>query len=806
MPTRGKYDGPPPGRGTPIPQQRSSEIDRSNERRRAGTAPLALAMIALANLLFAAGCGSDRAHFAAPIEGAARPAAEVEARTEARRLAGETLDAAGNTSILFGDLHVHSSYSFDGYLFALPLLGGEGAHPPNDACDFARYCADLDFFALTDHAESLHADTWRASRESIRACNEQSGDPTDPDLVAFLGFEWSQAGLTPEEHWGHRCVFFRDTADRALPTRPIGAPPNDDAATFLRNQLGALRWLTPWHWYRYGDYIAFTDRMMNRPFCADGVAVRDLPEDCREVARTPAILNEKLDDWGFDAMVVPHGTAWGTYTPATSSIARQLDPVQFDPARQVLIEIMSGHGNSEEFRTWNEFRVGDDGAPICPEPTADYLPCCWQAGEIMRARCGDLSDEECERRVVEARRYAAEAWTLPRQVFPDSSLEDWLDCGQCRDCFKPSFAYRPRESIQYAMALARPQWEGEEGRPLRFRYGFIASSDNHTARPGTGYKPVERGMMTDAVGEPSLLVRGFQKLGSRMDDPRQPIRPATSAVSVAGNDLRVGDYLFPGGIAAVHATGRSREEIWDAMQARRVYGTSGPRILLWFDLVDEDGTRLPMGTQTQSSRTPRFEVRAAGAPLQKPGCPDWTHKGLSRERLERLCRGECNHPSDRRHAIEAIEVVRIRMQRHSDEPIAPLIEDPWRRFPCPPDPAGCRVSFEDPDFATDGRDALYYVRALQEATLEINGDPLRTQFDEAGKAVGIEVCDPGTGDCLAPSHERAWSSPIFVDHEPAPAAEVGASPEGSQALAATEGRDATRSNQAASLVQSSGSP
>ncbi|HKJ24761.1 MAG TPA: hypothetical protein VKB65_08070, partial [Myxococcota bacterium] len=136
-----------------------------------------------------------------------------------------------------------------------------------------------------------------------------------------------------------------------------------------------------------------------------------------------------------------------------------------------------------------------------------------------------------------------------------------------------------------------------------------------------------------------------------------------------------------------------------------------------------------------------------------------------RERLERLCHGECYHPSDVRRAIRAIEIVRIRPQRRADEPVGPLIEDPWQRFECPDDPRGCAVEFEDPEFATSGRDALYYARALETPSLAINGANLRTRFDAEGNATSIEPCaGPGSRDgCPAPVSERAWSSPIFVD-------------------------------------------
>jgi hypothetical protein len=44
-----------------------------------------------------------------------------------------------------------------------------------------------------------------------------------PDLVSFVGFEWTQVGQTPDEHYGHKNVIFRDLEDTKIAKRPIAS-------------------------------------------------------------------------------------------------------------------------------------------------------------------------------------------------------------------------------------------------------------------------------------------------------------------------------------------------------------------------------------------------------------------------------------------------------------------------------------------------------------------------------------------------------------------------------------------------------
>ncbi|MGB8225195.1 MAG: DUF3604 domain-containing protein [Polyangiales bacterium] len=689
----------------------------------------------------------------------------------AARAAGQKSAAPEETNrILFGDLHVHTTLSVDAFMWSLPLMGGEGVHPPADACDFARFCSQLDFYALTDHAEALNPRTWQMSKDSVRQCNAVAAGTEQPDLIAFTGYEWTQVGLTPAEHYGHKNVIFEYDTEDQLPPRPIAAP------GLSMRAFSKLSALTPLltvparafpHQQSYLDFARYIRENARYPFCPDGVSSRDLPPTCREQAATPDVLFRKLHDWGFDTIVIPHGTTWGFYTPLGYTWDKQLRADLDDANLQRLVEVFSGHGNSEEYRSFRSAIMMDDGME-CPEPTADYEACCWRAGEIIRERCEDPGSELCRQRVEKAKADYLRVALAGHVTLPGEDVPDWKQCGECTDCYLPAYQYRPAGSVQYM--LAKGDFENPD-KPRHTTMGFIASSDNHSARPGTGYKEFARLKMTEARGAPSESWRKAVFGDRGKPDPESVTYTVDTLMERPPFELmwmeRQASFFVTGGLVAVHAAGRTREAIWDALQSRNVYGTSGDRILLWFDMENGPGGVLPMGSELPFTGTPKFEVRAAGSFEQKPGCPPDVIQTLGEERVERICVGECYNPGDRRRRITRIEVIRIQRQRSEAEPVDALIEDPWKTLPCPEGPELCVVEFDDPSYSELGRDLLYYVRAIQEPTPTVNGGGLRCQNGECDPCYG-NFRTPAQDDCLADTEERAWSSPIFLLAGPKP--------------------------------------
>ena len=638
--------------------------------------------------------------------------------------------------IFFGDLHVHTTFSQDAFLFSLPMLQGEGVHPPADACNFARFCSSLDFFSITDHAEGMTKKMWQDSLESMRNCDSIS-DENNKDLVVFAGWEWTQMGANPETHYAHKNVILRDLNN--VPDVPIGAGLTG-LDLLIENSLTPFLPLVadfPPEAIDF-DFLKFREESYSIPFCDQE---RNLNEECKERAETPKELFTRLDELGLEAIVIPHGTTWGIHSPANSSMSSQLYNGNHDPDKQRLMEVYSGHGNSEIYQKFLHAEEISPGIFKCPPPTDNFEPCCWRAGLIVNEQCKKETGEACIDKANDIKeQFANNASGLLRfGLVENATEEDWNQCGQLKDSFLPAYTYRPAMSSQATLASQI----NTSGVLNSFKLGLIGSTDNHKARAGAGYKEFARKSMGDSWGAKDNLTW---------------ILPPERGAS----------FYSTGGLVAVHADRLDRNKIYDSLYEREVYATSGERILLWFNLVNGQ-EEVPMGSELSFSENPFFEVRAVGSYKQLPGCPDYVNNSMSKEEIERLCLNECYNPTNERNLIERIEVIKIIPTENLDA-LDNAIQDPWLVFDCNDTGQGCLVSFEDKQFTKDKVSSVYYIRAIQEESMAVGGDPLRCEYNEKGECIKIKPCyasgpefEP-SDDCLAPIGERAWSSPIFLNY------------------------------------------
>src|SRR5258705_2290312 len=113
-------------------------------------------IVVLCAVVVLAGCKRGEHQGPGEITRARVPEKVVAERAAKESAAGKALGGDGaRKQILFGDLHVHTTFSADAFVASLPMLQGQGIHPPADACDFARFCSALDFWSINNHSEKI---------------------------------------------------------------------------------------------------------------------------------------------------------------------------------------------------------------------------------------------------------------------------------------------------------------------------------------------------------------------------------------------------------------------------------------------------------------------------------------------------------------------------------------------------------------------------------------------------------------------------------------------------------------------------
>jgi hypothetical protein len=272
-----------------------------------------------------------------------------------------------------------------------------------------------------------------------------------------------------------------------------------------------------------------------------------------------------------------------------------------------------------------------------------------------------------------------------------------------------------------------------------YRLGFVGGTDNHNGAPGDTAESTYKGHGGSNDATPEL------RLGTTTNAVIRTLGFPIAAIN-------------PGGLTGVWAEENTREAIWDAMQRRETWGTSGTRIRVRFfagydfprdlhrraDMVEfAHASGVPMGGALRAAttgRAPAFVVWALrdanSAPLQRVQIvKGWTTDGRSRERVFDVACSDGLAPDARTHrCADNGASVELRDCSVSKDRGASEIAASWT----------------DPDFHAD-QSAFYYVRVLENPSCRY------TQRDAT--TLGV----PHPGAFPATIQERAWSSPIWYD-------------------------------------------
>ena len=605
---------------------------------------------------------------------------------------------------LFGDLHLHTALSMDANLLGTKTMPSDAyAFAKGDAITLYGGAADaepislkldrpLDFAAVTDHAE------WMAEVALCTAPGSSSYNSTG-------------------------CAIYRG-----------------EDSSLLATLLGAQGWRA-----RLGGFIALGGRRSDVCGESDNVCRRELKTTWQSVQAAAEAWYDRSADCAFTTF-----HAWEySRSPQSTKVHRNVilrneivpelpissleTPLEMDFRRELLEQC-------------NDSGSGCDAIAIPHNPNMSN-------GQLFRAEYAGLSQAEQQHQatvrarlepVVEMMQIKGES-ECRNGMFnvvgaPDELCEfekirdfgqpDLTDCGETvsKGAQAGKGCTSRNDYVRYALI------DGIRER-LRlgvnpYQFGFIGSTDSHTAAPG-------------AVSE-------YQR-------PYKYGTTAIQALTVAGKPRAVA-FQNPGGLAGVWAEANNRDSIFNALKRREAFATSGPRIAPRFfagwelskticsetNLAGE-GYRngVPMGSvlpaSPNESAKPQFVVSAnADAGISdKPGHP--------LQRLQ-IIKGWVNANG---HFEQSVVDVAGNANNGAgvDTSTCAAYGEGYATL--------CGV-WEDSDFNAE-QDAVYYARVIENPSCRWS-TRMCLNFDKESRP---DACD--NARIPATIQERAWTAPIWFE-------------------------------------------
>ncbi len=634
----------------------------------------------------------------------------------------------------FGDLHVHTRYSFDAANFGVKTdpydsynfaRGEELPLPPYDEdgnpTRFIQLRRPLDFAAVTDHSEFLAETMMCTDPSSITykspTCTVYRSGGDHFDLLSFLVF--GIYILVPEPLTPVVCALRpAECANRFQEAWYVMQDAAEDA--YDRSPSCSF---TPFVGYEYSGSTWIANLHRNVIFrgseVIDPVSYIDAP--------TPKQLWNNLDTQcnnagtGCEILTIPHNTnlGGGTFFNPVTHAANPTEDAALRARMEPLMEIFQIKGASEcvggnHPLSSEEESCGFEmiGPSVCTG-SPDDLPNCVPLCEDTIGGTPILS-------------------FLGSCVMPGDFA---------RGALRNGLAEQSRIGVN------------------PYKMGFIGSTDTHNGTPGyvleDDFKG-HHGVSDDTLEE---LLGGFTDFQGLLG----PIINPLLELFLPNQDYN--KFYNPGGLAVVWAEQNTRSVLFDAMKRRETYATSGPRMIVRFfggwdypddlcertELIDVGyGDGVPMGGdlpfRPAGAEAPTFVISALrdSGTLDMPGTP-----------------------------LQLIQIIKGWVEDENtgetSELVYEIAGDPdngagVNLATCEPLGSGfdslCTV-WTDPDFDPDQL-AFYYARVLENPTCRWS----HRACNETGVDCStMEPDDPLINCCNesipATIQERAWTSPIW---------------------------------------------
>jgi hypothetical protein len=606
-------------------------------------------------------------------------------------------------NLYWGELHLHTSESFDAALFG-NSLGIEDAYrfargeplstPGGEVMQLSR---PLDFVAITDHAEGFGTRTHCGSTDlslSERAACWLANEPNPMIFQILVGAVRGKAA--PGDPSNTPGVYQPENR----------RPPKPGSFPTCRFGDGALERCIENALVDWARYIDLADRYYEPGVLTTLIGYEFSPglPDQGKHHRNVIFRSNTVPERALSSMDVPNAIELWKGLEAGCGQGCDFLTIPHNPNK--------AWGLMYSRYTWDGQTYGEADWRLRQqrEPLAEIF----QVKGAQECALGvGATDEEC----------------AFEQVFNPCQPGETTGCA-----FETGFV---RQGLKVGLELER-----EYGfNPLQT--GFIAATDSHNSNPGD----VEEWDFPGAVG--AATSSAYRRM-----------RPTPEAQAPYKTTIK---FHTSGGLAAVWAPENNREAIFDALARRETYATSGPRMAVRFyagwgidDTAVNDhnaisalmASGVPMGgvlrPDLSKEDSPGFFIWATRDPLDAPlqrlqMIKGWLdEQGVTREKVVDIAcsDGLAVDPATGRCPDNGagVDLTSCSFSRGSG---ADELKTVWR----------------DPDY-DPSQNAFYYVRVLMNPTCRWSSyDAIR---------LGREP-DPRVPATI---RERAWTSPIWLDTEP----------------------------------------